>query len=62
MQATKGDHLIIHGAHVGQPDRDGEILEVRGPNGAPPYVVRWADDGHESLTYPGPDALVRHVD
>ncbi len=59
MQATKGDHLIIHGAHVGQRDVDGEIVEVRGADGAPPYVVRWTD-GHESLTFPGPDAYVQH--
>ncbi len=60
MHATKGDRLVIHGTHVGEPLRDGEIVEVRGPDGAPPYVVRWTDNGHESLTYPGPDAEVQH--
>ena len=62
MHATKGDHLVIHGTHVGEALRDGEIVEVRGSDGAPPYVVRWADNGHESLTYPGPDAEVQHLD
>lgn len=42
---------------MGQSDRQGEIIEVRGPQGSPPYVVRF-DDGHESLMYPGPDAIV----
>ena len=32
-------------------------LEVRGADGGPPYVVRWAD-GHEGLVYPGDDAHV----
>jgi hypothetical protein len=44
---------------VGQPRREGEILEVRGKDGAPPYVVRW-EDGHEGVTYPGSDAFVMH--
>ena len=42
---------------IGWPKHEGEVLEVRGADGAPPYVVRWSD-GHEGLTYPGPDAHV----
>ncbi|SEG97155.1 protein of unknown function [Nonomuraea solani] len=57
MQANVGDHLIVHGHVVGQRDRKGEIVEVRGPEGAPPYLVRY-EDGHEHLVYPGPDAVV----
>jgi hypothetical protein len=59
MQAQVGDHLVVQGRTVGQPRREGEILEVRGDHGAPPYVVRW-DDGHEVLTYPGSDAFITH--
>jgi hypothetical protein len=59
MQAKVGDHLVVEGRTVGQPRREGEILEVRGDHGAPPYVVRW-EDGHEGVTYPGSDAFVRH--
>ncbi|MET8872543.1 MULTISPECIES: DUF1918 domain-containing protein [unclassified Nocardia] len=57
MMANVGDRLLVHGHVVGQGDRHGEIVEVRGPEGAPPYVVRF-DDGHESLVYPGPDAII----
>jgi hypothetical protein len=60
MHATKGDHLVVHGNHVGEPGREGEILEAHGADGAPPYLVRWSDDGHESLFYPGGDAHVEH--
>ena len=57
MHAHVGDHLVVEGAKVDAPRREGEVLEVRGADGAPPYVVRWAD-GHEGLTFPGPDAHI----
>jgi hypothetical protein len=57
MNAQIGDRLHVHGNVVGQADRTGEIIEVRGPDGGPPYVVRF-DDGHERLVYPGPDAVI----
>jgi len=44
---------------VGQSDRIGEIVEVRGAGGEPPYLVRF-DDGHTSLVFPGPDAVIEH--
>jgi hypothetical protein len=52
--------LVIKGHRVGEPDRDAEILAVRGDNGGPPYVVRWSDDGREGLFFPGSDAYVEH--
>ena len=61
MHATVGDRLVIKGHSVGDPDRDAEILEVRGPDGTPPFVVRWDDSGHETLFFPGPDAVVEHL-
>jgi len=57
MQATIGDRLHVHGATVGEPDRIGEIVEVHGTDGTPPYLVRFSD-GRTSLVYPGPDAVV----
>ncbi|CAM4198255.1 DUF1918 domain-containing protein [Kibdelosporangium persicum] len=60
MQATVGDRLLVHGKNVGLADRHGEIIEVRGDNGAPPYLVRFAD-GHEGLVFPGPDCVVEHM-
>ncbi|MEX0945931.1 MAG: DUF1918 domain-containing protein [Acidimicrobiia bacterium] len=59
MNAQKGDRLVIRGHHVGDLDRDGEILEV-GEHGGPPYLVRWSDDGHEGLIFPSSDAVIRH--
>lgn len=36
MKATVGARVVIHGAHVGQGERHGEILEVRGEDASPP--------------------------
>jgi hypothetical protein len=57
MQAAVGDRLHVHGNAVGQPDKTGEIVEVHGAAGGPPYLVRF-DDGHTGLCFPGPDAVV----
>lgn len=57
MQATVGDRLTVHSHTVGLPERRGEVIEVRGTAGAPPYRVRF-DDGHEALVYPGPDVVI----
>ena len=62
MKAAVGDRLIIKGHHIGEHERDAVILEVRGPDGGPPYLVRWDEDGHEGLVFPGPDAAVEHFE
>jgi hypothetical protein len=59
MHAAVGDRLHVHGRNVGNPDHLGEIIEVRGDDGAPPYLVRYPD-GHEALVFPGPDCVVEH--
>jgi hypothetical protein len=58
MKAHIGDRLVLAGAHVGDVRRIGIIIEVRHPDGSPPYRVRWLDDDHEGLIFPGPDARV----
>lgn len=61
MKAVVGDRLVVRGHHLGEPDRAGEILEARGIGGTPPYLVRWDEDGHVGLVFPGPDAAVTAV-
>lgn len=58
MKAKAGDRIILAGEHVDRPTRDGEVLEVRGVDGSPPYLVRWTD-GHTGLLYPGPGSVLR---
>jgi len=62
MRAHPGDEIVIRGHHVGDHERKGEILEVHGDDDGPPYLVRWDDDGHESLFFPGTDAIVEHLE
>ena len=59
MRAVVGDHVTVPGRHVGEPERHGEVLEVRGADGGPPYVVRW-DDGHEAIVVPGAEMRFTH--
>lgn len=58
MEARTGDRLVILSRRIHEPVRDGVIVEVRGGDGQPPYVVRWSDTNHETLIYPGADAIV----
>jgi len=58
MHATTGDRIVIKGHYVGEPDQDCLVLEVLGPDGAPPYRIRWGDSGREGIYFPGSDALV----
>lgn len=58
MKGHVGDQLIIDGHRVGEPRRVGEIVEVRGADGGPPYRVRWDDSGSVTLLFPGPDCRI----
>lgn len=57
VQASVGDRIVVRSHHVGQPDKEAEVLSVRGSDGGPPYLVRWSD-GHEGVYFPGTDARV----
>ena len=64
VTAQVGDVVVIRGHAIGHRERRGRITEVRGPDGAPPYLVQWLDDPHdephEVLFFPGPDADLEH--
>ena len=60
LRASPGDEIVIKGHHLGEPEREGEILEALGPEGMPPFEVRW-DDGGVTRLYPSSDAYVRHL-
>ena len=57
VHANVGDQLVIESRTVDAPRKVGEIVEVHGEEGGPPYLVRWSD-GHEGLMFPGADAHV----
>lgn len=58
MKAKVGDRLVINGTNLGDRRRVGIVTGVAHPDGSPPYVVRWLDDDHESVVFPGPTAHV----
>ncbi|GIF13933.1 DUF1918 domain-containing protein [Actinoplanes teichomyceticus] len=58
MKAHIGDRIIVAGVHVGIEKRVGVITGIEHPDGTPPYTVRWINDDHTSLFYPGPESRV----
>jgi hypothetical protein len=58
MQAKPGDRIVVRSRREGAHGRDGQVLEVKGADGAPPYVVQWSDTGHSGLYYPSSDAYI----
>ena len=62
MRAHSGDQVVVKGYRIGVPDRKGEVLEARGPDDSGPFLVRWDDTGHETLLFPGTDAVVEHLE
>jgi hypothetical protein len=58
MRAKVGDRLVLEGTRVGDRRRRGVIVDVRNADGSPPYRVKWLDDGHEALVFPGADARI----
>jgi len=57
MHATVGDRVCVHSRTVGQAERHGVVVEVRGEPDGPPYLIRW-DDGHEALCFPSADSVL----
>jgi hypothetical protein len=57
VHAKTGDRIVVDSAHVGQPRRQGEIVEVVAGDGGEHYRVRW-DDGHETIYFPSSDCRV----
>jgi hypothetical protein len=47
---------------MGESRRECVVLEVHGEDGGAPFMVRWGDDGHVGLFYPGTDVSVVHVE
>lgn len=51
MTGKIGDRIVVESESVGQPTREGEILEVIEGEVGLRYRVRWAD-GHETVFTP----------
>ena len=62
MKAQIGDQVVLMSAQPGAPVRTGTIVQLRHPDGTPPYVVRWDDTGYEGVYFPGNDGRIETVD
>ncbi len=49
MRANVGDLLVVPGLE----SRVGLVIRVLGPDGTPPYVIKWQSDGHIAMVTPG---------
>lgn len=58
MRAQVGDWIVVESTHLDQPRREGKVVELRHPDGSPPYMVQWQHSGETTLAFPGPDARV----
>lgn len=58
IHAAVGDRIVVRGRQLGEPARRAVVLEVRGDDGGPPYLVQWTDSDHGVLFFPGNDAEV----
>ena len=59
MQAVAGDRLHFQSRTVGVAEHTAVILEIRGADGGPPYLIRH-ENGHQAVVYPGVDAWIEH--
>jgi len=60
MIAQVGDRIVIETTHLSEARRVGVITAVGHADGAPPYLVRWLDDGRTTLIFPGAEARIEH--
>lgn len=60
LRARPGDRLVIRSRRTGGAEEHAKILEARGPDWGPPFLVQWASDGRIAVVVPGDDAWVEH--
>ncbi|MHB1596015.1 MAG: DUF1918 domain-containing protein [Streptosporangiaceae bacterium] len=58
MRAQVGDRLIV----AGNPDRTGIVIDVPGPGGCPPHVIKWLSEGHIAMVFPDEYAIIVPAD
>jgi hypothetical protein len=56
MEAKRGDRVAVETEHVGESEREGEILEVIQGSMSITYRIRW-EDGRETLFTPSAGSM-----
>jgi len=62
MRPVPGDLLILKDVKTGEPLRDGRVLDVRGDEPMPNYIVRWSDTGNVEMYFADESAFIHHVE
>lgn len=62
MRPVPGDLLILKDVKTGARLRDGQVLDVRGDDPMPSYIVRWSDTGNVELYFADERAFIHHVE
>ena len=62
MRPISGDLVILKDATTGAPVRDGQVLDVRGDDARPVYLVRWSDTGNVEMYIADESAVVHHFE
>ena len=62
MRAVTGDLLLLKDLKTGALVRDGRILDVRGDELSPSYLVRWSDTGDVELYIADESSYIHHFE
>lgn len=60
MEPEPGDELVVDADQSGGGARVGTILDVRGGNGHPAYLVHWVAGDYDALVSMWPGVHIRH--
>jgi hypothetical protein len=60
MRPVTGDQLLLKDAKTGITMRDGQILDIRGDDATPSYIVRWSDTGDVEMYLADESAFIHH--
>lgn len=61
MKAAVGDRVFVASGRPGH-ERMGHVVELRHPDGTPPYVVRWDDTGTDEVSFLRGDSRIEPRD
>ena len=62
MRPVSGDLLILKDVETGATVREGRILDVRGDEPEPSYIIQWSDTGDVEMYIADERAFVHHFE
>ncbi len=62
MRPVTGDLLLLKDVDTGLTVRGGQVLDTRGDEARPVYVVRWSDTGEVEMYIADETAYIHHVE